>query len=554
MKNWEIKGQLKKITKDREAEIISVLLKNRGLVKKSEMDLFLNPPKPDEYSLADLKIDKKEVTKTISRLKVALKKKEDVVVYGDYDADGICATAILWEGLFSLGFRALPYIPERFSEGYGINAESVGDLKKKNPKLKLLFTVDNGITAGKEIEKINKLGIDVVVVDHHVKAKTKPKAFSIIHTTQICAASLAFVLVRELKKHFKTVKANTYGDGLELAAIATIADQTPLIGANRSFAKYGLEALNKTKRPGLTALINDAALTFGGIGTYEVGFIIAPRINAMGRIEHAIDSLRILCTKDTLRAKELAYHIGKVNLERQRIVDEVIYHAREVVLKDSKSKVLILAHETYHEGVIGLAAGKLVEEFYRPAIVISSKGEIAKGSARSISGFNMIETIQKMEKFILGGGGHPMAAGFSLKTTDIEIFKKEFIKLADPLLTEEILTKKAKVDLEINLSDINLELYKKLKDFEPTGLGNPSPSFITKGVEVADAKTVGKEGKHLKLKVKQGDSTFDAIAFKRGESFKDLSVGKKIDIVYSLDEDTWGGNLKLQLKIKDLDF
>lgn len=554
MKNWTIKGQLPKNTKDRQKEIIKVLLKNRGLSKKSEMDLFLNPPKPETYKFSDLKIDKKEVAKTVVRLKKALKTKEEVVVYGDYDADGICATAILWECLFSLGLRALPYIPERFSEGYGINAQSISDLKEKNPKLRLLFTVDNGITASKEIEKINKFGIDVVIVDHHVKGKSRPKAFSIIHTTEICAASLAFVLSNELKKHFKVVKANTHGDGLELAAIATIADQTPLLGANRSFAKYGLEALNKTKRLGLMALINDAALTFGGIGTYEVGFIIAPRINAMGRIEHAIDSLRILCTKDTLRAKELAYHIGKVNLERQRIVDEVIFHAREVVLKETGNKVLILAHETYHEGVIGLAAGKLVEEFYRPAIVISSKGEVAKGSARSIIGFNMIEVIQKMEKFILGGGGHPMAAGFSLKTTDIEIFKKEFIKIAEPLLTDEILIKKAKVDLEINLSDIDIKLYKKLKDFEPTGLGNPTPVFLSRDVEIVEARTVGKDGKHLKLKVRQNDSVFDAIAFKKGELFKALSPEKRATLVYSLDEDTWGGNLKLQLKIKDLSF
>ena len=522
-------------------QIEQVLLKNRGLNNKKDWTEFFNPISPEKLSLKGLGINPAQVKKAVERVKRAKKTGELVMVYGDYDADGICATAILWERLYSLGLNALPYIPERFSEGYGLNVESIKSLKEKNPKLGLIITVDHGIVAGDKVEAAKDLGIDVIITDHHEPGTKLPKPIALIHTTKIGGAGVAWVLAREIKKSL---------EGLDLVAIGTIADQLPLTFANRSFAKWGLEALNNTQRPGLNALFSEAGITKGEIGTYQVGFMIAPRINAMGRVLHAIDSLRLLCTKNRDRAGELASLLNKTNLERQRIVEEVVLHARGLVVKEKN--IIVLAHESYHEGVIGLAAARLVEEFYRPAIVISNKGSVAKASARSISGFNIIETIRKLEDLILEGGGHPMAAGFSINPAKIKEFSRRINVLASPLLTDEILTKKLKIDLEINFEDIGEDLLKLVRSFEPTGIGNPTPTFITCGVSVDDAKVVGREGTHLKLSLGQKTKTIGAIAFGLGVLFKELSPSSKVDIAYTLEENTYNGNSNLQLRVKDI--
>lgn len=524
---WEILSK-------KSGNIIKTLLKNRGIKNEKE---FFNPVSPEKIELQALGISKLAIRKAIKRIKEAKKKKEKVIVYGDYDADGICATAIMWEALYTFGVDALPYIPERFSEGYGLNAESIDKLKTLNAKLKLIVTVDNGIVAYKGVETAKKLGIDVIVIDHHQKGQRKLPTSYILHNTSVCGSALAYFFAKELG----------YKGVLELAAIGTIADQMPLTGINRSIAKFGLEELNNTKRPGFLALFEEAGIE--KVGTYEVNYVIAPRINAMGRLAQGIDSLRLLCTKSSQKARELSVVLGRINFDRQKIVDEVVLHARKKV---DNQKIIVLAHESYHEGVIGLAASRLVEEFYRPAIVISQKDDISKASARSISGFNIIEAIRQLEDFYLEGGGHPMAAGFSIETSKIEIFSQKINEIADKILTDEILEKKLKVDCEINFEEINLELVEMIKQFEPFGLGNPTPTFATSEVEVSDIRTVGQGAKHLKLKLKQDEQIFDAIYFGGGEFYSKLSPGSKIDIAYQIEEDTWNNHKSLQLKIKDL--
>jgi single-stranded-DNA-specific exonuclease len=284
----------------------------------------------------------------------------------------------LWECLYSLGIDVLPYIPERFSEGYGIKGKSVQELKKKYSGLGLVITVDNGIVAKGAVDKVNKLGIDAIVTDHHQKGKKLLKAHSIIHTVNTSGSAIAWIFARELRRHFKHQPSYFPGNGLELVAIGTIADQIPLIGVNRSFAKFGLEALNATQRVGLLELFKEARVEKGSIGSYTVGFIIAPRINAMGRMKHAIDSLRLLCTKSSGKARDLANYLGKTNAERQKIVEEVVVHARESVDISAGKDMIVISHEKYHEGVIGLAAAKLVDEFWRPAIVLSRGKRISK--------------------------------------------------------------------------------------------------------------------------------------------------------------------------------
>ena len=534
-KEWEITNTSKK-------DVIDILLTNRGLKTKSEKQAFLIPVHPTDIKLKDLGISSLEVTKAIKRIKLAKKNQEEVIIYGDYDADGVTATAIIWEALNKFGLHVLPYIPDRFKEGYGINTKSVTKLKEEKPQLKLIITVDNGIVANEAIKAVNKLGIDVIVTDHHTPNKTRPKALAIIHTTQIAGSAVAWVLARELG----------FSDGLELTAIGTIADQMPLTNINRSFAKYGLAALRKTKRAGLVELVEQAGVKQESIGMYEVNYIIAPRINSMGRLAHAIDSLRLLCVKDRKRARDLAQLVSKTNLERQRIVDEVVASALLAARGKLADGIIFVSHEKYHEGVIGLAAGRIVEEFYRPAIVISVGAEFSKGSARSISGFNMVSAISEHSSLLVAHGGHTMAAGFTIETSKLDKFQKKLNKSAKKILTDEIFVRKLKIDCELNFNLITHELAKKLKDFEPNGNGNPQPTFLTKGVEIYDIKLLGADKKHLKMKLKKDDKFLDAIGFGMAHDFKNLKKGDTIDLVYNIDENVWNGVTTLQLKMRDL--
>jgi len=553
--NWQI---LSKASKD----IIETLLKNRGIKDKKE---FFEPLDPLKIPLKSLNIKESEIKKAIDRIKKARENKESVIVYGDYDADGITATAIMWETLHEFGLDVLPHIPDRFEEGYGINAESVTKLKARTPNLKLIVTVDNGIVAYEGIKKAKDLGIDVIVVDHHQKGTKKLATPYVLHATAVCGSALAWFFAKELSKSIK-YPVSSILQSLDLAAIGTIADQMPLIGINRSIVKYGLEELNKTKRPGLLALFEESGLTtkshmtgshpVNEVGTYEVNYIIAPRINAMGRLAAGIDSLRLLCTKRADKALELSKLLSKTNLDRQKIVDEAVVHAQSEVRGKSKGhidKVIVLVHKSYHEGVIGLVAGKLVEEFYRPAIVLSKKGKESKASARSVSGFNIIEAI-KATGLILEGGGHPMAAGFSIDTKLIPKFIKEINKIADKLLTDEMLQRKLKIDMELSFDQLDDELSEKLEGFNPTGLGNPAPIFATKNVEIVEVKKVGAEGKHLKIRLadKPNEHIFNSIYFGGGQIYSKLTPDIKIDVAYNLENNTWNGYKSLQLKVKDI--
>ncbi len=547
-KRWEILNK----NKIKSGEIVETLLKNRGITTEKEKKEFFNPLDPMKISLKSLGIKETEIKKAIERIKKAKKNDEHVIVYGDYDADGITGTATMWETLHELGIFVLPHIPDRFSEGYGLNLESVIKLKKEDPKIGLIITVDHGITAGKKVGEVKKMGIDMIISDHHQVGRENTKPLALIYTTQIGGSALAWFFAREIAKKFKINNLQfKIDERLQLAAIGTIADQLPLIGPNRSVVKYGLEELRNTKRPGLLSLFEEGRIDKETIGTYEVGYLIAPRINSMGRLKHGLESLRLLCTKDKIKAGQIARNIGSTNSERQRIVDEVVKHALGIS-KGKLPSVIILAHENYHEGVIGLAAAKLVEEFYRPAIVLSIKGDEAKASARSISGFNIIEAIRKFEDLYIEGGGHPMAAGFSIKLKNIPEFSRRLNKYAKALFTDEILQRKLKIDLEMKFSDLTPDLADKLKDFEPTGIGNASPTFMSQNVEIISSKAVGREAKHLKLKLKQDEQVFDSIYFGGGEMYSKLPAKSKIDIVYRLEENIWNGVSSLQLQVRDI--
>jgi single-stranded-DNA-specific exonuclease len=546
-KRWEILNK-RKVPSIKGA--VAALLKNRKIKTVKQKKEFINPPDPMSITIKELGISATEIRKAVERIKKAKKYGEHVIVYGDYDADGITGTATLWETLHALGIFVLPHIPERFSEGYGLNFESVRKLKEGDPALSLVITVDHGITAGEKVAKVKEMGVDMIITDHHQKEKTLPKPLALIYTTKIGGSALAWFFAREIVKKFKVPESKfSIHERLQLATIGTIADQLPLIGPNRSIAKYGLEELSDTKRPGLLALFNEAGIS--EIGPYEVGYIIAPRINAMGRLKHGLDSLRLLCTGDKVRGLKIAAELGKTNLERQRIVDEVVVHALGKTAGEPPA-VFVLADEKYHEGVIGLAAAKLVEKFYRPAIVMSKNRDVTKASARSIAGFNIIEVIRRLDKYYIEGGGHPMAAGFSIRTENIGVFTRKINRLAKEILTDEMLQRRLRIDCEIEFALINFDLIKDISLFEPTGLGNPEPVFVSRRVELLEARTVGREARHIKLRLRQGEQIFDSIYFGGGEIYSELTSGSKLDVVYALEKNVWNGNESIQLKIKDL--
>jgi single-stranded-DNA-specific exonuclease len=560
--NWEIlhtcisgKGGVEKI--------IDILLKNRGITTKKQKEEFFSPKDPSKITLAELGIKKSEMDKALKRIKKAKTENERVVVFGDYDTDGVCAAAIMWEALDTLKIETMPHIPNRFEEGYGINKESIDILLSKYPKLGLIITVDNGIVALDAVTYAKKKGIDVIITDHHQRDKKLPKAFSIIHTDRVSGSTVSWVVAREIRKRFKVPDTRfKNGLGLDLVALGTIADLIPLVGVNRSFVIKGLNVLRNTKRPGLDALFQEAKINKGDavyrqgsawqVESYHVGFVIAPRINAMGRMEHAIDSLRLLCTRNKENAYEYAHVLGKTNRDRQDVVEEIVNHALQEAKKKEWSGAIVLSHEEYHEGVIGLAASKLVEKFYRPAIVISKGEKISKASARSISGFNIIEAIRELDDLLEGGGGHPMAAGFSIETKKLNKFVDEFTKISVKLLSQKILTRSLKVDLELKFTQMTYKLLEKLSGFDPTGIGNPTPVFCTKGVTVLNLRTVGRDASHLKLKLESSGVVRDAIGFGMGYLYTKLLTVGKIDVSYNLDVNEWQGNKSIQLKLKDV--
>lgn len=528
---WQILEKSKKPKNDIK-EIADILLKNRGIASKKEKQEFIKPLNPYDLSLTDLGIDKNNIKKVIKRLNQAKEKKERIMIFGDYDCDGVCATAILWEAMYKQGYDVLPYIPNRFEEGYGIKKTSfkTDSFKKINPSL--IITVDNGIVAGEAISEANRLGVDVVVIDHHQKSGDILVSEFVLHSDLVCGSALSWFFTKELG----------VTEGLELALLGTISDQMVLTGVNRSLVKYGLNEINKTKRVGIKAILKESGIE--KVGVYEIGFIIAPRINAMGRMSHALDSLRLLCTKDKNKASELAEVISQANKERQKVVDDVL----SKVEKEIKDNLVVTISGDYHEGVIGLAAGKITEKLYRPAIVFSVKEGVAKASARSIPGFNIIEAIKKTN-LILEGGGHPMAAGFSIETKNIDIFSKKINQIAKRQIKKEDLEKVLKVDAIISEEVVSDELMKVLKEIEPFGNGNYPPVFAIKDLVIVSQKAIGQESKHLKLKLQKNNKIFDAVWFNYFKNFDPKTV--KADFAFTVEENFWNGISSIQLRVRD---
>ena len=377
---------------------------------------------------------------------------------------------------------------------------------------------------------------------------------AIIHTTLLSGSGVAWVFAKEIIRNSRK-KAATQKT-LDLATIGTVADMVPLLGPNRSLVKYGLSVLQKHSRIGLKLLLQEAAVEPEALAIYHINYVIAPRLNAMGRLEHALDALRLICTKSPDRARELAQKLGTTNRRRQELTEEMLNHAKKLSERISASigseKILIIDHQDFHEGVIGLIAGKLVEEYYRPVIVVAKGGEISKASARSVAGFNIIKAIRKTEHLLIDAGGHPMAAGFTIRTENIQAFKKLMLRIASVELSRDLLQPTLSLDAQILLKDVTWELYKKLEGMEPFGIANPKPAFAIRDMRVVNTRAVGREKQHLKLTLAQGNETIDGIAFNLGNLAVKLRGGSQVDVAASLEQNFWNGRKELQLQVKDL--
>lgn len=557
MKRWQIAKPAPKKFIERFPEyhpITLQLLYNRGIKSEKEIEKFLNPDWEkdlyDPYLMKGMK-------EAVSRVKKAIKNKEKVAIFGHFDVDGVVATSLLYIVFKKMGLSVLPYIPAR-QEGYGITEDGIHQLVKE--KVNLIISVDTGISSHKEIELANRLGIDVVITDHHEVPKKLPKASAILNPKQkncsypfkeLAGTGIAFKLVSALSLSFSSLLPQSYLKWLmDLVALGTICDVVPLLDENRLFAKFGLIVLNKTRRIGLQKIYQVAQLKPDSIDPYTVSFVIGPRLNAPGRMDHANASFFLLTAKEPEKAEELAKMLDNYNRQRQAILEKAVEEAKTEVLEKNllDHKLILIGKREWHSGIIGLIAAKLVEEYGRPALVLQIGEEISRGSARSIDAFHITESLSNLKECLIKFGGHKRAAGFSVLTKRIEELKNKLRTLAEEKLTEEDVIPFLKIEAKIDPKEINWELWSQLEKFEPTGFGNPRPVFLAEKVRVEKIRTVGNHAQHLKMSL----CGLDAIYFGAGSLSSSISPSDIIDLVFQITVDKWQNERKLTLKVIDL--
>lgn len=536
------------------------LLYRRGFQDKDSIETFLNP------SLSQLHNPKllPDMEKAVERILGAIKKKEKILIYGDYDVDGTCGTALLVRILKKIGANVSFYIPHREREGYGLS--EAGVIFAKENDFTLIVTTDCGTTDFTEIEMANNSGIDVIVCDHHEPKDSLPKAWAIINPKrqdtdypfqELAGVGVSFKLAWALLSASGNSKEDL-AEHLDLVALGTIADVAPLLDENRALAKFGMLKIKDTKKVGLRALLKIAGLSGKTITPYEIGFMLGPRINASGRISEAGKAVELLVTEDEKRAEEIAKELDLENQKRQKIEEEILIKVSEQVerMDLDKKRFLVLADESWHEGVVGIVASRIVERFYRPTIIIALKEGRGKGSGRSIPGFHLYQALKNCETHLLGFGGHKYAAGLTISRENINRFSDFIDEYTKNNTTEELFQKKVFIDAQTSLYDFDDEFLKTLAKFEPFGPENPEPVFVTTGLEVVGyPKIVGKDKEHLRFKVRENkDRVLDVIAFGKSEAILKLVKGQEdhLDIVYYLDENSFAGKTKMQLKIKDM--
>lgn len=565
------------------SETLCTILVNRDIFKLEYIKEFLNPSLENLYNPLLMK----DMDKGTEIIKKSIIDKKKIAVYGDYDADGVTSTVILYTALKECGANLIYYIPDRETEGYGMCTDRVEKLKEEG--VEVIITCDNGIAALEQVERAKELGMTVVITDHHElpfiecengkREYVVPKADAIVNPKQkdcyypfkmLCGAGIAFKFSKLLYEKLN-MNTNKYKDLLQFAAIGTICDVVDLKDENRIIAKLGLKSLNNTNNLGLKALIKEASLDGKNITSYNVGFVIGPCINATGRLNTAALSVELFLCKDIKKAEELAKKLRNLNAERQELtmegVDEITYTIENSALKEDK--VLVVYKENIHESIAGIVSGRIKDAYNRPTIVLTKGKEMPKGSGRSIDGYNLFEELMKCKQYICKFGGHPMAAGLSIEEKNIDKLRDELNGNCD--LRDEDFIPKIRIDKKVPLREVTLELIDNLQCLEPFGKGNSSPVLAEKNIKVEGIRVLGKDKNTLKLicRVEGTNKRIDAMAFGKVESFKKdleniygvenmenvmsnpLIAGLKLDLIYYPIINEYNGNVCVQLKIID---
>lgn len=564
MLNWKIKDKVEMKSVDLDIHPIALqLLFQRGIDTQEKIKKFLVPDY--ERDIHDPFLFS-QMQKVIRRIEEALGKKEKVAIFGDYDADGVTSTVVLKETFDELGIDSLVYIPDKRLEGYGLNIQAVEELGEKN--VKLIITVDCGITNLKEVERANEKGMDVVIVDHHHVPEELPSAFAIVNPhfeksgypfSYLAGVGVVFKVVQALYQQFLPEKQEQTKWLLDLVALGTVADCVPLLDENRTIVAYGLVVLSKTRRVGLKELFAVGRIFIDENNipdARKISFQIAPRINAAGRMDHANTAYNLLAEKNQVKARSLALELEASNQKRQQETERVAEEVRILANNMFKNKKFIFAvGEHFPIGTAGLVAGKIAEEFNKPTAVLQKEEKVSRGSFRSIPGINIIEKLEECRNLLIKCGGHHQAAGITVANDKLDEFYEKLNRLIKKELEGKECVSEIKADAKLTAADIDFELAENLMKFAPFGEGNPQPVFLMEKVVIGEIRPVGTNGQHMKLFLRSCDGSpkiFEAIGFNLNKKFSHLKEGNTVDIIFNLEVDSWNGNKKIQLKLVDL--
>lgn len=552
----------------RTSPLVAQMLLNRGISDPLDCTNFLSPSLKllhDPSLMPNLALAAERIAK-------AIRDQEKIVIYGDYDVDGITATAILWHAITLLGGIVEYYIPHRIDEGYGLNAEAIAQLCDRGARL--IISVDCGITAIEPARLARERGVALIITDHHEMHPALPDCHSIVHprlpgsaypNPHICGAGVAFKLAwgvglavsnaNRVNEAFR----NFLVEATALAALGTIADVVPLVGENRVLAHFGLCGLKASRLNGIRALISSAGLDGQSLDSYHVGFMLAPRLNACGRMGHADLAAQMLTDADPVKASEIATYLEQQNRARQQMEKKILDSAIEQIQQNGfdreENRAIVLGAEGWHAGVIGIVASRIVDRYHRPTIMVALNGEIGQGSGRSVSGFHLSRALESCAEHLIAFGGHEMAAGLKLKPANFEAFRHAFLDCARKTLDASLLVPELKIDCEAELAHMSHALVNELHRLGPFGHGNRKPLLCCRGLTLAGPpRRVGKTGDHLQLFVKQGRNHMKCIAFGAGALFDKLQPGMTLDLAVEPQINEFNGRSSVELTVKDIQF
>ncbi len=556
LKKWEYyeenkEKQEKIVRKFNISPLLANILINRGIIEEEDIEVFLNPTRHsfhDPYLMPDMK-------KAVERILQAIKDKQKIMIYGDYDVDGITSITVLKKFLEERGLEVGAYIPNRLDEGYGLNKEAIKQIYDK--QYRLMITVDCGISGIEEIEYANELGIQTIITDHHEPAETLPNALAVVDQKiktsiypfrGLAGCGVVFKLIQAIGIALK-LDEKEYLKYLDIVCVGTISDIVPLVDENRVIAKLGLKLVNVTKNIGLKTLLDSTG--YSVIDSGSISFGVAPRINACGRMGFEQEALKLFLTEDKKEAMAITEKLNQYNKERQETEKKIFEEAVQMIEESEKDKnCIILGSQNWHHGVIGIVSSKVTDMYYKPSILVCFEEEEAKGSGRSISGFDLHEALGKCSSHLERFGGHEMAVGLSLKTDEFEQFKEEFEQYAENSNIKELVPV-IKADGQITLKDFRVDFVSELKLLEPFGEANKVPLFIYRNLKIDSIRALS-EGKHLKLTLKDGNTVIQAIGFNMGALSTEYLIGDKIDMIGTLEINRFNGFESVQMNLKDI--